>query len=275
MATVHLGTSGYVYRDWKGRFYPSDLPARRWLSWYARVFTTVELNATFYRLPTPEAVDRWRAEVPGGFRFACKGSRFLTHLKRLTDVDEGLERFYAPVLRLGRKLGPVLWQLPPFLRRPDPERLDRFLARQPRGIRQVVEFRDVAWYHPEVLAVLDAHRAAVCEHDLLPVPPPRPTGGLRYLRFHGTTGRYSGRYGRAALVRVATDLKSWREHGHTAWVFFNNDLGGHALLDALDLSELLGLPARAPPDMERPPAEERSGTARRPRSRGAATSRHA
>ncbi|MCP3100846.1 DUF72 domain-containing protein [Myxococcus sp. K15C18031901] len=275
MGTVHLGTSGYVYRDWKGRFYPPDLPARRWLSWYARVFTTVELNATFYRLPTPEAVDRWRDAVPPGFRFACKGSRFLTHLKRLTDVEDGLEHFYAPVRRLGRKLGPILWQLPPFLSGPDPERLDRFLAHQPRGIQQVVEFRDTAWYHPEVLAVLDAHHAALCEHDLLARRPPRPTGRMRYLRFHGTQARYAGGYGKAALRRVAGDLRTWREHGHTAWVFFNNDLRGHAVLDALVLSELLGHPTRLPPDMERPPAEPRSGTARRPSSRRAATSPHA
>lgn len=261
MAPIHLGTSGYVYKDWKRRFYPDSLPARRWLSWYARVFATVELNATFYRLPTAQAVDRWRDEVPPGFRFACKGSRFLTHMKRLTDVDEGLERFYTPVLRLGRKLGPVLWQLPPNLKTPDPERLDRFLAHQPRGVPQVFEFRHAAWYHPEVLEVLDRHRAALCEHDLLPEAIPRPTGTFRYLRFHGTQARYVGRYGRAALRPVARDLKRWRERGHPAWVYFNNDLRGDALLDAVDLADLLGLPTELPPDMERPSSETRSGTA--------------
>ncbi|MCY1003054.1 DUF72 domain-containing protein [Myxococcus sp. MISCRS1] len=255
MAAIHLGTSGYVYKDWKQRFYPTGLPARRWLSWYARVFPTVELNATFYRLPTPQAVDRWRDEVPGRFRFACKGSRFLTHLKRLTDVDEGLERFYAPVLRLGRKLGPILWQLAPHMTRADPEKLDRFLAHQPRGIRQVVEFRHAAWYHPEVLDVLERHRAGLCEHDLLPEPIPHPTGGFRYLRFHGTEARYMGRYGKAALRPVARDLKRWRDAGHTAWVYFNNDSRGHALLDALDLAELLDLGIGRTPEMERPPSK--------------------
>lgn len=262
MAAIHLGTSGYVYKHWKHLFYPDRLPASRWLPYYAQVFSTVELNATFYRLPTAQAVDGWREQVPAGFRFACKGSRFLTHMKRLTEVGEGLERFYGVVLRLGRKLGPVLWQLPPHMKKPDPARLDRFLSHLPRDVRHVFEFRDAAWYHPEVLAVLDAHRTALCEHDLVPEPVPRPTGGFRYLRFHGAGSRYAGRYGRAALRPVARDLRDWRARGHTAWVYFNNDLHGHALLDAFDLAELLGEPVHVPPNVERPPVEETSsGTA--------------
>lgn len=263
MATLHLGTSGYVYKHWKGFFYPSSLPARRWLPWYAQVFTTVELNAPFYRLPTAQAVDGWREAVPPGFLFACKGSRFLTHMKRLADVGEGLERYYTPILRLGRKLGPVLWQLPPHMTRPDPERLDRFLAAQPGGVRQVVEFRHPAWYHPEVLEVLRRHRAALCEHDLVqaPEPAPKPTAPFRYVRFHGAGSRYAGRYGREALRAVARDLRSWRARGHTAWVYFNNDLHGHALLDAFDLAELLDVPVRVPPEVDRPPAGVEPGTA--------------
>ncbi|HEX5750321.1 MAG TPA: DUF72 domain-containing protein [Archangium sp.] len=156
MRAIHLGTSGYVYKHWKGLFYPTGLPASRWLPYFAR----------------------WREQTPGGFKFACKGSRYLTHMKRLTDVGEGLERYFSVILRLGSKLGPVLWQLPPQMKKPDPERLDRFLAALPRGVQYVVEFRDAAWYHAEVLEVLDRRGAAVCEHDLVPVPPPRLTGGL-------------------------------------------------------------------------------------------------
>ncbi|RKG78146.1 DUF72 domain-containing protein [Corallococcus exercitus] len=246
MAAIHLGTSGYVYKHWKGLFYPDGLPARRWLPYYARVFSTVELNATFYRLPTESAVDGWREQVPSGFRFACKGSRFLTHLKRLTEVGEGVALFHSRVLRLGSRLGPILWQLPPHMTKADPERLERFLAHLPGGVQHVFEFRQAAWYHPEVLAVLEAYGAAVCEHDLVDVPVPHPTGGFRYLRFHGTSGRYEGRYGRRALRRVAEDLNAWRDSGRTAWVFFNNDLQGHALLDAFDLAELLGEPLHRP-----------------------------
>lgn len=132
VARIRVGTSGWVYRHWRGVLYPEGLAPRAWLSRYASLFDTVELNATFYRLPTPEAVERWRDAVPPAFTFAVKGSRFLTHLKRLLDADEGLRRFHATVGRLGAKLGPVLLQLPPRLK-PDLERLDRFLSRVPAG----------------------------------------------------------------------------------------------------------------------------------------------
>lgn len=244
MGRIHVGTSGYVYKHWRGTFYPPRLPASRWLPYYAQVFSTVELNAPFYRLPTPEAVDRWREQVPEGFLFACKGSRFLTHLKRLTAVGTGLERFFTPLRRLGPKLGPVLWQLPPQMKHPEPQRLEHFLSHLPHDVRHAFEFRDPAWYHPEVLEVLDAWGAAVCEHDLCSQPPPFVTGGWRYLRFHGTSSRYAGRYGRKALHTVARDLDSWRREGFTAWVYFNNDLRGHALLDALELLDLLGEPSQ-------------------------------
>jgi uncharacterized protein YecE (DUF72 family) len=253
MGAIHLGTSGYVYKHWKGLFYPSGLPASRWLPYYARVFSTVELNATFYRLPTPQAVDGWRELAPPGFLFAAKGSRFISHMKRLTETGEGLERFYGLVKRLGPKLGPVLWQLPPQMKKPDPARLENFLAHLPRDVRHVFEFRDAAWYRDDVLDVLERHGAAVCEHDLVPEIPPRATGGFRYIRFHGAGSKYSGRYGRAVLRGVARSLKTWRNAGHTAWVYFNNDLQGHALLDAFDLSELLGDPVHVPEHMERPP----------------------
>ena len=129
---IRVGTSGYLYRHWRGVLYPDRLPQRLWLPEYARSFDTVELNATFYRLPTPEAVDRWRALVPDGFTFAVKGSRYLTHMKRLLDAGTGLRRFFRPVSRLGEALGPVLWQLPPRMK-PDAARLDRFLSRAPAG----------------------------------------------------------------------------------------------------------------------------------------------
>lgn len=238
VGAIRIGTSGYQYRHWRGVLYPEGLPARAWLPRYAEMFDTVELNATFYRLPSADAVDRWRALAPPRFTFAVKGSRYLTHMKRLLDAGEGLGRFFAPVLRLGPKLGPVLWQLPPRMKR-DAARLDRFLAAMPRGLRCAVEFRDEDWYADEVCDVLDRHGAAFCEHDNVKRPPPRLTGGWRYLRFHGTTGRYSGRYGAAALRPVAEDLLDFRHRGD-AWVYFNNDLGGHAVRDALDLLALVG-----------------------------------
>ncbi len=239
MGRIRIGTSGYQYRHWRGVLYPEKLAVRLWLPRYTAFFDTVEMNATFYRLPSREAIDRWRDGTPDGFLFAVKGSRYLTHMKRLLDVGPGLARFYDPVLRFGPKLGVVLWQLPPGMK-PDPERLDRFLAAQPRGVRLAMEFRDPAWYAEEVCAVLDRHGAAFCEHDLVDLRPPRVTGRFRYLRFHGRTGRYAGRYGPAALRRVATDLLDWRRHGD-ALVYFNNDIGGHAVRDALDLLAAVGV----------------------------------
>lgn len=235
---IRIGTSGYLYKHWRGVLYPARLAERDWLPWYARFFDTVELNATFYRLPTAEAAARWRAVVPDGFAFAVKGSRYLTHMKRLLDAGDGLARFYAPVGQLAEKLRVTLWQLPPHLK-VDPARLDAFLARVPTG-RHAVEARDGGWYTEEVAEVLDRHGAAFCEHDLLPRSPPRWTGGWRYLRFHGATGRYAGRYGADALRPIAEDLRAWSRPGRDAFVYFNNDLGGHAVHDALTLLRLCG-----------------------------------
>jgi uncharacterized protein YecE (DUF72 family) len=239
---IRVGTSGYVYKHWKNLLY-AGVPARRWFERYSQVFDTVELNTTFYRLPSPAMVESWRRSAPPGFLFACKGSRYLTHMKKLKDVGEGLRRYFELILPLGRALGPVLWQLPPQMDRQDLPRLDAFLGHLPRSVRHAVEFRSAAWYTEECCAVLDRHRAAFCEHDLVDRRPPAFTGGFRYLRFHGATGKYQGRYGKRALARVARSLREFRGD---SFAYFNNDVGGHAVRDALDLLELLDLlPERA------------------------------
>lgn len=231
-----------MYPPWRRIFYPEGLPERRWLDHYAQVFTTVELNATFYRLPTPKAVDGWRDQTPAGFLFACKGSRFLTHMKRLNDPAFGVLRYFEVVERLGAKLGPVLWQLPPQMTRPHLEKLEEFLLFLPPHVRYAFEFRSEGWYIDPVCEVLDRYGVAFCEHDAVGRPPPRHTGGFRYLRFHGATARYQGRYGRRGLRKVAENLARWRSRGREAFVYFNNDIGGHAVMDALDLLALLGEP---------------------------------
>lgn len=235
MGELHIGTSGYAYDHWRGVLYPSDLPRSRWLARYAQVFDAVELNNTFYRLPSERAVARWREAVPPGFRFACKGSRYLTHSKLLVDAEEGIARFVSAVERLDAQLGPVLWQLPPRLERPDERRLAGFLARLPRRLRHAVEFRAPGWYCDAVCDVLDAFEVAFCEHDLVAARPPRTTGGFRYLRFHGASASsHSGAYGPARLHRVADELVDGEARGDR-YVFFNNDLGGAAVRDALAL----------------------------------------
>jgi uncharacterized protein YecE (DUF72 family) len=232
-----------MYRHWRGLLYPEGLAQRRWLEQYVRVFDTVEMNATFYRLPAPETVESWRDTAPAGFTFAVKGSRYLTHLKRLLDAGQGLRRFYRPIARFGSKLGPVLWQLPPRFKL-DLPRLDEFLSRLPAG-RHAVEFRDPDWYTEATCDVLERHGAAFCEHDNLDRNPPRLTGAFRYVRFHGTTGRYSGRYGREALRPYAESFLDAAARGVGSFVYFNNDVGGHAVRDALDLLGLVG--AERPP----------------------------
>ena len=242
-SVVWVGTSGFVYPHWRRIFYPEDLPARAWLEHYAKVFRTCELNATFYRLPAPGVVDGWRDRTPRGFLFACKGSRYLTHLKRLKEPAEGLTRYFDVLGRLGPKLGPVLWQLPPGMK-PDLARLEDFLAQLPEGVRHAIELRSEGWYTDEVAGLLDRRGAAFCEHDLVARRPPRLTGGWRYLRFHGTSGKYAGRYGRRALRPVAEDLGRFPGD---AYAYFNNDTCGAAVVDALDLLELLGEGVARPP----------------------------
>lgn len=237
MGRVLVGTSGFVYPHWKGILYPEDLPQRLWLDHYAREFPTVELNTTFYRLPRAESVERWRAESPPGFVFAAKGSRYLTHQKRLLDPQPSLARYFEPVSLLRRKLAVVLWQLPPRWKA-NPERLLAFLAALPRRFRHAVEFRDESWYEPAICDVLDRHRAAFCEHDLVRLRPPRLTGGFRYVRFHGNAGKYQGRYGARALAPFAREISRYAREGD-AFVYFNNDVGGQAVLDARELTALL------------------------------------
>ena len=153
MGRIRVGTSGYVYKHWRNLLY-EGVPASGWLERYAQVFDTVELNATFYRLPSASMVDGWRQRTPRGFLFACKGSRYITHMKRLKDPGPGLQRYFELALRLGSKLGPILWQLPPQMNRPDLARLDDFLAIVPQQLRHAVEFRSSAWYTDEVCGVL-------------------------------------------------------------------------------------------------------------------------
>ena len=237
MGRLIVGTSGYHYADWRGVLYPPGLPQRSWLSYYAQHFSALELNATFYRLPSTEAVDGWRDATPEHFLFAAKGSRFITHMKRLREPARGLQRYFARVDHLGHKLAVVLWQLPPQMNKPDPKRLHHFLARVPEYTRHAFEFRDAAWYTPEICAVLDAHGAAFVEHDLVDCDPPRVTGGFRYLRFHGASARYQGRYGGRRLAPRARELAHWTARGD-ALVFFNNDHLCHAVMDARDFMRL-------------------------------------
>lgn len=238
----HIGTSGWHYKHWRGDFYPSRLPAARWFEQYAQVFDTVELNASFYRQPKPAAWDLWRGEAPPGFLFAVKASRYITHIKRLAVERDSLDLLFGGARRLGEHLGPILYQLPPTFRR-DPEnarRLERFLELLPAGLTHVFEFRDRSWFSGPTFEVLDAHGAGFCAFHMPGLEAPlRVTGGVLYMRFHGAGQQYSGDYGEDALRDWAARLATAARDAPDAFVYFNNDIGGHAPRNALRLRELL------------------------------------
>lgn len=243
MSAPRIGTSGYVYPHWRGRFYPADLPARAWLEYYAARFDTVELNTTFYRLPSEKAARGWADGAPPGFLFAVKGSRYLTHLKRLKDSGQGLERFFGALAPLRGKVGPVLWQLPPQMK-PDLGRLDAFLQALPRGFAHVVEPRGEGWYGEGLYRLLEERGAALCLHDLLAVPTPwPPPGPLYYRRFHGAHRKYGGRYGPERLEPAAREIEALAARGVPCFAYFNNDAEADAVADALALRRRVRVPA--------------------------------
>ncbi|HKJ95570.1 MAG TPA: DUF72 domain-containing protein [Gammaproteobacteria bacterium] len=236
-ARLSIGTSGYQYDHWRSVLYPVDLAKKEWLAYYADRFDAVEINSTFYSLPSVDTVRRWAEAVPETFRFVLKFSRYGSHIKRLKDPAQTIDRFRPLVDALGRRKGPVLLQLPPRWRA-NPDRLDAFLAAG-RGIRWAVEFRDPDWLRDEIVDVLADHGAALCIHDALPDHPRPLTADWTYLRLHGPASGEG--YDDATLEDwgrwLAEDVL---DPGDDAWVFFNNDAGGHAVSDARRLAALLG-----------------------------------
>lgn len=229
-----VGTSGWQYADWRGGLYPHDLPQRLWLEEYARHFATVENNNAFYRLPSPENFANWRDRTPAGFVMAVKASRYLTHIKRLHDPAEPVERLMRHASGLGDRLGPVLLQLPPTLRA-DAAALDAALARFPAGARVAVEPRHPSWWTDEVRAVLEHRGAALCWADAesRPVTPLWRTADWGYLRFHHGRAAPWPRYGRQALTTWAGRVADAWPGTATVYAYFNNDPGGAAVTDAV------------------------------------------
>jgi uncharacterized protein YecE (DUF72 family) len=238
---VHIGCSGWNYRDWRGAIYPEGLPARRWLERYAELFDTVEVNNTFYRLPSQSAVEGWVEQTPSGFVIAVKASRYLTHVKRLREMQRGAARYFEAIgpLASSPKLGPVLWQLPANFKRDD-ERLGEALGQLPNG-RHCFEFRHPTWFVPEVYELLRRHGAALVIGD----DPERPfqsheiTADWTYVRFHrGNRGR-RGNYSKRELEDWKRRIAAWRSDVEV-FAYFNNDWEAFAPRNALWLAERLG-----------------------------------
>jgi uncharacterized protein YecE (DUF72 family) len=239
MARIRIGCSGWNYDHWRELFYPRGLPTSRWLLHYAETFDTVEVNATFYRLPTTRATKSWAETTPDGFLFAIKASRYLTHVKRLRELTDGWKRFserIEPIVEAG-KLGPLLWQLPEQFHRDD-DRLAAALEALPPG-RHSFEFRHESWFVPQVEKLLRSHEAALVVGD----DPKRPfqthsrTADWMYLRFHRGRGR-DGNYTPAQLRDWAARVRAWRRRGEV-YAYFNDDWGGHAIREAQRLLKLV------------------------------------
>jgi uncharacterized protein YecE (DUF72 family) len=236
---LHVGTSGWTYDDWAGRFYPQTVKGADRLSYYAERFDTVEVNATFYRLPFVGMIAAWNRRLRPTFHLVLKGPRTVTHAKRLVDCEEPLDRFFERIAPL-HTLRVVLWQLPPTLRR-DTERLSAFLRHLPRAMRHAVEFRHPSWWDRETVDVLTRHRAAfvAVSHPRLPADV-IPTTDFLYLRFHGLGGDlYRYDYSRRELREWAGRVQP-HVRGRELYAFFNNDYEAHAPLNAMTLKRLLG-----------------------------------
>ncbi len=239
-----VGTSGWSYQHWRERFYPADVPQRRWLEYFVEHFPTVELNASFYRQPKDSTFDGWRERTPEGFVFAVKMNRFITHRKRLADVGGELDRFLSGACRLKEKLGPVLVQLPPSLHRDD-SLLGSFLelmrGRDPsRELRFAFEFRHGSWLDDHVYGQLREAGCALVWNDYVGVEVSDvATADFIYVRRHGFGGRYAGCYSHQALARDAELLTKHLDQGRDAFVYFNNDAQAFAIENARTLTELL------------------------------------
>jgi uncharacterized protein YecE (DUF72 family) len=265
---IHIGCSGWNYKHWRGTFYPAELPQKAWLDWYARYFQTVEINNSFYRLPEETTFERWREQSPADFVFAVKASRFLTHMKRLRDPDEPLERLLSHAKGLSRKLGPILYQLPPQFRI-DVARLQRFLEALPRRRRHVIEFRDTSWYVPQVFELLEQHGVALCLHDKEGSAIDTPyIGPFVYVRFHGPSGRYHGSYSDTALSGWARTLARRSRNGLDVYAYFNNDPNADATRNAATLKRLI---AALIGESEEATRRSRAGQTARASSRGRAS----
>jgi uncharacterized protein YecE (DUF72 family) len=238
---VRIGCSGWNYAHWRGLIYPAGLPPRRWLDHYATLFDTVEVNSTFYRLPKRQAVANWVAESPPGFLFAIKASRYITHVKRLRELRDGIAILYdriEPLLE-SDKMGPILWQLPATFKRHD-ERLAEALGALPRSERHCFEFRHESWFADDVYALLRRHGVALVigDHPQRPFQSHELTTDWTFVRFHyGRRGR-GGNYSETELEEWAERVRAFRRHGDV-YCYFNNDWNGYAVRNALSLRAML------------------------------------
>ncbi len=236
---IYIGTSGWSYKHWKGKFYPIDLPDSMELPYYVKYFKTVEINNSFYHLPTAKTFTHWREETPSNFIFSVKTNRYITHIKKLKTDNDGLKNFLKNASRLKGKLGPILIQLPPGWNL-NLERLETFLSKLPKKHRYTFEFRNHSWFDDRVYELLRKYNCALCIYDLQGFSSPMEiTSNFVYIRFHGPKSKYSGSYTRAFLKKWAKQFLKWQQEGKDVYVYLNHDEEGYAVSNGLLLAELV------------------------------------
>ncbi len=234
-----IGTSGFSYSHWKGVFYPENLPGSKFLSFYAEKFDTVELNNTFYHTPHDSTIEKWVSQTPKGFVFSVKASKFITHVKRLKDAEESVGKFLEKAALFGEKLGVILFQLPPSLKK-DLPLLKEFVSHLQEGRRYTFEFRHKSWLSDDVYSLLAEKNIAFCISDTPRYPYAEViTADFSYVRLHGHTVLYASEYSKEQLVHYAELIKTNNEKGISFYVYFDNDFGGYAVKNATELKELL------------------------------------
>ena len=238
--SINIGTSGWNYKHWKGNFYPEGIPQKKWLEYYITKFSTVELNNTFYRLPLVSTFKKWHDSTPENFLFSVKASRFITHIKRLNEPEEPVDKFISSAKNLKTKLGPVLFQLPPGFKY-DPERLECLLKILPPKLRYTFEFRNSTWWNDETYQLLRRYNSAFCIFELGEIISTKEvTADFVYIRLHGPSGRYSGDYDKHTIKEWADLFNQWKKEDKDIFCYFDNDERGFAAKNALDLKEMVG-----------------------------------
>lgn len=235
---IYIGCSGFYYKDWRGKFYPNDLPQRKWLEYYAEKFDTVELNNSFYRLPKESTFKSWYERTPAGFKFAVKGSRYVTHLKRLKDPDEHVTKLYKAIVPLKEKLSCVLWQLPGSFKK-DLERLENFCKVLTRDFMNVLEIRDPSWHDEEVYEILKKYRVSLCitSSPDKAIDKVVTTTSESYIRFHGSANWYNYHYSLEELKDWVNKIKTM--NSKKVFIYFNNDHHANAVKNGVELRELI------------------------------------
>jgi len=236
---LYVGTSGWNYKHWKGKFYPEGLKQKEWLKFYSEHLQTIEINNSFYRLPDIATFKTWREAAPEKFIFAVKGSRYITHMKKLKDPEQSSRKLLTHIKYLKEKLGPVLFQLPPYWKF-NKERLEKFLKSLPGKYRYTFEFREKTWWNDDTFGLLTDHNAAFCIYELAGTLTPKEiTADFVYLRLHGPGDRYQGDYSRNELAGWAGDISEWQKQNKDVYIYFDNDDSGYAVKNALELKEMM------------------------------------